>query len=239
MEDQEIVIINGRKAILGPEIPLDPLNPDHYDKNKYVIKNGDVATHTKMVMEHLKNESVELQLAGFFHDVGKYDTWALKENGRIGAHGHDKVGAEITERILQRLKFSNEQIIHIVSLVSDHMKAHKVDEMKKSTLRRLIAQPHFDDLVKLLEADCAGSNGDLSEVTRLIQKRDEMQEDLKNYRQLPPPLVSGKDLIELGMKPGPQFKLILDACMDKQLEGTILTKEEGINFVIESKLFAM
>ena len=229
MEDQEIVIINGRKAILGPPEPLDPNNPDHYDKSKYVIKNGSVDIHTKMVMECLKDGSIELMLGGMFHDVGKFDTFALKENGRIGAHGHDKVGAEITEKVLRRLKFSNEQIEHVTTLVENHMKGHHASEMKKSTLRRYIAQPHFEDLLRLTEADALSSNKDTSE-TDYIKSR---VEEFKDWKELPPPLVSGRDLIDLGLKPGPNFKILLDACMDRQLEGSITTKEEGISLVRE------
>ena len=188
---------------------------------------GSVDIHTKLVMEQLKDGSVELILGGMFHDVGKFDTFGIKENGRIGAHGHDKVGAEITENVLRRLKFSNEQIEHVVTLVENHMKGHHASEMKKSTLRRYIAQPHFNDLLRLTEADALSSNKDTSEIDYIRSHIEEF----KDWKELPPPLVTGRDLINLGLKPGPNFKTILDTCMDKQLEGSIVTKEDGISLV--------
>lgn len=188
---------------------------------------GSVDIHTKMVMENLKDGSIELILGGMFHDVGKFDTFAIKENGRIGAHGHDKVGAEITGNVLRRLKFSNEQIDHVTALVENHMKGHRASEMKKSTLRRYIAQPYFDDILRLTEADAMSSNKDVSEINYIKNHIEEF----KDWKELPNPIISGKDLIELGLKPGPKFKILLDACMDKQLEGSFVTKEDGIIFL--------
>ena len=182
-----------------------------------------------MILETLKDESFELQMAALLHDIGKFETFEEKPDGTIGAHGHAEVGAVKAEEILRKLKFSNDQIVHITALVGDHMKAHHCMDMKKSTLRRLIAEPHFDDLIKLAEADDGASKKDFRAVKFLKQKRSEFASEIK----LPDPLVKGADLISLGLKPGPQFKELLETIMNAQLEGTVSTKEDGLKLVRE------
>jgi len=228
-DEKDIIIVNGRRAILGPEEPLDGKNPDHYDKTKYVIsKLGDALTHTKLVMEALKNESFEVQLAGMLHDVGKFSTLSIDESG-IHAFGHAETGAQETEALLRRLKFSNEQIDQIVFAVRNHMKLHSVSEMNKSTLRRLVAEPHFDIVKKVSTADVAGSNKDFGEIELLERKIQEFNAEPK----LPDPIIKGRDLIDLGLKPGPLFKEILQKIMDAQLEGVVTNFDEGIFLVKE------
>jgi len=189
---------------------------------------GDVLTHTKLVLEMLKDESFELQCAALFHDIGKADTFR-EENGIISAHGHAELGAEQAEGILKRLKFSNDQITHITALVRDHMKVHSCMDMKTSTIRRLIAELHFPDLIRLAEADDAASRKDFKAITFLKGKQIEFASEVR----LPTPIVKGADLIAMGLKPGPMFRDILGSVMNAQLEGRFITKEEGISLVKE------
>ena len=209
-------------------IDFDPTNPEHLDPTKFQIIPGDALTHTKLVMESLKNESFEVQMAGMLHDIGKHDTLSIDEKG-IHAFGHAEEGAQEAEELLKRLKFSNDQIEQIVFAVRNHMKLHSVSEMNKSTLRRLVAETHFDTLKKVSTADVAGSNKDFSEIELLERKVQEFNAEPK----LPDPIVKGKDLIALGLKPGPMFKEILQKVMDAQLEGLVTNFDEGISLVKE------
>jgi tRNA nucleotidyltransferase/poly(A) polymerase len=222
----DLLVSTGLMEVILPEVAVlvgCTQNPKFHPE-------GDVFTHTKLVMEHLKDESFELQMAGMLHDIGKFDTWQLDELGDIRSHGHDHIGAFKAQLILERLKFSNEQTTHIVSLIRDHMKVHAGADMKRSTLRRLIAQPHFVDLVKLGLADIEASNNHFDSIDFIIRKAAEFGAETK----LPDPLVTGKDLIDLGLKPGPNFKILLQAVMDLQLEGIITTKEEGLTQIREA-----
>lgn len=187
---------------------------------------GDVLTHTIMVMENLKDEHPLLQLAAMFHDIGKPAT-KEERDGRITNRGHASVGRELAEKRMKELKFSNEEIELVTSLVHHHMKGHVAPHMRKSNLKRLLAQPWAEELVKLAMADQEGSHGDTDGAEFLKEKFETWEpEEIK-----PEPLITGHDLMELGFKPGPIFSHILDAVSTEQLEGLLTSKFSAINYV--------
>lgn len=186
---------------------------------------GTVLEHTTRVMEHLVNERPMLQLAGILHDIGKPATSAVNETGDIITHGHDEVGAKIAREIMTRLKFSNDEIEYVADMVAEHMKYHFVRSMKKSSLKRYMALPYFDDLTKLSRADISSASKDFSSLEYIEQKKKEWKpEEIKPKNTL----INGDDLINLGFKPGPIFKTILSVIEDGQLEGKLKTKEEAL-----------
>jgi poly(A) polymerase len=186
----------------------------------------DTLVHTIMVMENLKDEHPLLQLAAMFHDVGKPTTMEVRD-GRITNRGHASVGKEMTEKRMRELKFSNDEIDLVASLVHHHMKGHVAPHMRKSKLKRLLAEPWAEMLIKLAMADQKASHGDTNGAEFLKEKFETWEpEEIK-----PEPLVNGHDLIELGFKPGPIFSKILDTVSDEQLEGNLNTREEAIAFV--------
>jgi len=189
---------------------------------------GDVFFHTCLVLDMLedaKKNNPEVAYGALFHDVGKPPTFTKTD--RIRFNRHEYVGASITQKICRRLKFSNKQTATVTSLVKEHMKFTNVDKMKKSTFKKFISIENFEDHLALHKADCLGSHGDLSLYDHTLQKMDE----LKNEPIKPKPLVTGDDLILLGLNPGPQFKNILSEIFDEQLEGNIDSKEKGIELV--------
>lgn len=192
---------------------------------------GDVLTHTVKVLKLMPDANVNLAWAALLHDVGKPDTTIEEENGRITSKEHEKVGAEIAEKILDRLKFSNEDKEHILFLVRNHMKPMVADRMKLSKVKKLVAEPYSEDLMLLAICD-ANSTGkedvDLKGITRMKDVANSPAEIAK-----PEPLLTGKDLIEMGFKPGPVFKEILDHVYSEQLEENIETKEEAKEVVKE------
>lgn len=195
---------------------------------------GDAWEHTIRVLESLpKDASDELIWAAFLHDIGK-PKCSKKEDGVIRSHGHAKDGAVIAEEILIRLKFSNKFIDRVVALVRNHMKPFDGPDMKKSTIRRLLAKDYFDELIELAKADCAGTEkpsggDDFKSVDRWIVAFDKVKKELKDVVELPPPLISGNDLIRLGFIPGPIFKEILDRVSTLQLDGEIVDKDGALN----------
>jgi len=183
---------------------------------------GDVWTHTKLALDTLSNPTFELALAVLLHDIGKPPT--LVRADRIRFNNHDHVGADMAARIADRLKLSNEQKDLVVWLVQKHLAFLQWELMRSSTLKRLLGHDHIDDLLKLVRADTLGSMADDKYVDKLLALRASYKaEELK-----PPPLVTGKDLIEMGYKPGPGFKQALTDLMDAQLEGTIADKNAAL-----------
>ena len=186
---------------------------------------GDVFVHTCLVLDMLEKEVEEnatLAFGALFHDIGKPSTFT--ETDRIRFNRHEYVGANMTDKICKRLKFSNKQSNEIKSLVSEHMKFGNVKDMKKSTFKRFISIDNFDLHLKLHKADCLASHGDLSLYDFTVNKIEE----LSNEPIKPKPIINGDDLISLGLNPGPEFKDILSQIFDEQLEGNLKTKEDGM-----------
>jgi poly(A) polymerase len=183
---------------------------------------GDVWTHTKLALDTLKEPTFELALAVLLHDIGKPPT--LVNADRIRFNNHDRVGADMTARIADRLKLSNEQKDRVVWLVQKHLAFLQWELMRPSTLKRLLASDFIGDLLKLVRADTLGSKADDTYVDKLESLRSSMKvEELK-----PPPLVTGNDLIAMGYPPGPRFKEALTQLMDAQLEGTVADRDSGM-----------
>ncbi|MDO8640850.1 MAG: CCA tRNA nucleotidyltransferase [Nitrosarchaeum sp.] len=199
------------KTLIGVEQPVD-FHPE-----------GDVFQHTILALEQLsKDASPELLLGMLLHDIGKPATFKIAE--RIRFDGHDDRGVEIADRILKRLKFSNETIERVKALIANHMRFAHVKKMRVSKLKRFINMPFFDEHIAIHRADCLSSHGGLDNVDFVIEQRDSFPpEELK-----PPRIITGHDLIAMGFKQGPIFKKILTEIEDMQLENVIKTREEAI-----------
>jgi poly(A) polymerase len=191
---------------------------------------GDVFVHTRKMVELLPQVELpaSLVLSVLFHDIGKPGTYSYDPaEGRIRFSGHDTLGAQMTEELMTRLRFPRKEIDATVTAVECHMAFKDVQKMRVSRLKRFMARPGFDEEMELHRVDCTSSHGDLSNYTFLQEKADEFAHE----PLIPPPLVSGKDLIALGLKPGPRFREILDAVESRQLEGAFNSREEALEWV--------
>ena len=189
---------------------------------------GDVFRHTRLMLDLLPDEvSLPLVLSVLFHDIGKPPTSSVDEAGRIRFNGHDRLGAEMTEALMQRLRFSRAEIDATVEAVRQHMVFKDVPNMRVAKLKRFMARPTFADELELHRVDCVSSHGMLDNYEFLQRKRAEFA----NEPIIPPPLVKGDDLIALGMKPGPQFGEILEAVETRQLEGELRDRDEALAWV--------
>ena len=189
---------------------------------------GDVFRHTRLMLELLPEKvSLPLVLSVLFHDIGKPPTSTVDHDGRIRFNGHDRVGAEMTEAIMQRLRFSRSEIDATVEAVRQHMVFKDVPNMRVAKLKRFMARPNFADELELHRVDCASSHGMLDNYEFLQRKHTEFA----NEPIIPPPLVRGDDLIAMGMKPGPRFREILDAVETQQLEGELSDRAEALAWV--------
>jgi len=189
---------------------------------------GDVFVHTRLMLSLLPPEvSVPLVFSVLLHDTGKPGTFRRDETGRIRFNGHESVSAEITTNIFERLRFSNAETDETVVGVKNHMSFKDVKNMRVATLKRFLARPTIEDEMELHRVDCLGSHGLLDNHEFLRAK----QVEFSNAPLIPPPLITGRDLISSGYKPSPLFKKILDSVESMQLEGTITTPEEALAWV--------
>jgi poly(A) polymerase len=189
---------------------------------------GDVFRHTRLMLDLLPEKvSLPLVLSVLFHDIGKPPTSSVDNDGRIRFNGHDRVGAEMTEAIMQRLRFSRAEIDATVEAVRQHMVFKDVPNMRIAKLKRFMARPNFADELELHRVDCVSSHGMLDNYEFLQRKQTEFASE----PIIPPPLVRGDDLIALGMKPGPRFREILDAVETQQLEGELSDRDEALAWI--------
>jgi poly(A) polymerase len=133
----------------------------------------------------------------------------------------------MAEEICHRLHFSNDETKQIMALVANHMRFGDVERMKQSTLKRFMRLPKFEEHLELHRLDCLSSHRNLS-LYNFVRDRLE-HSSAEEIR--PTPLLTGEDLIQLGYKPGPEFRSILSAIEDAQLEGSLRNREEALAFV--------
>ena len=195
---------------------------------------GDVWVHTMLLLEKLKpGASPTLAWGALLHDIGKPATFRppdpKKPGDRIRFDGHVEVGVRMAEEILRRLRFSNEDTEQIVALVKNHMRFGDVLQMRESTLKRFLRLPGFDEHLALHWMDASSAHGDLQ--LYVFAKQHYEATPVETMR--PSLLVTGKDLIAAGYHPGPEFKTMLEAAEDAQLEGRVATTEDGLAVVRE------
>jgi tRNA nucleotidyltransferase/poly(A) polymerase len=189
---------------------------------------GDVFEHTRLMLRLLPAKvSVPLVFSVILHDVAKPVTAQVDVTGRIRFNEHDRIGAAMTEQIMERLRFSRAEIDATVEMVRQHMVFKDVPKMRVAKLKRFMARPTFDEELELHRVDCESSHRMLGNYEFLLRKRKEFA----NEPIIPPPLVRGDDLIALGLKPGPKFGEILEAVETRQLEGTLNDRQEALEWV--------
>ncbi|HZT70076.1 MAG TPA: CCA tRNA nucleotidyltransferase [Terriglobia bacterium] len=186
---------------------------------------GDVWTHTMMMLEQLHEPTPTLALGVLLHDVGKPRTFSVRE--RIRFDNHVEVGAKMAEEICRRLRLSTRDTERVVELVRHHLRFKDFPRMKRSTQIRFLRMDGFREHLELHRLDCIASHGNLDNY--LLAR--EMLNKISEQEIKPARLISGNDLIAHGYRPGPLFKQILQAVEDAQLEGEIRTPEDALSLV--------
>jgi tRNA nucleotidyltransferase (CCA-adding enzyme) len=200
---------------------------------------GDVWIHTLHCMDAFARErtadpweELVVGLAVLCHDLGKPATTTF-EGGRVRSRGHDVAGAAPTRTFLARLACQDDLIEQVVALVVHHL--HPADLYKSGSkdaaVRRLArCVGRIDRLVRVARADRWGRPplpfDGFPEGDWLLERARRLGVEAAKPR----PLVLGRHLMELGLAPGPQFKPILSACYEAQIDGEFTTVEEGIAF---------
>jgi tRNA nucleotidyltransferase/poly(A) polymerase len=187
---------------------------------------GDVWTHTLMMLEGLPaGTPLPLALGVLLHDVGKPATFRIAE--RIRFDGHVEAGIDVARVLLNRLRYSNDEITQVEALIANHMRFKDLPNMRESKVKRFLRMSGFDQHLELHRLDCSCSSGHLENYEFAKAKLSELPpETLK-----PEPLITGRDLIAEGYPPGPRFSKILAFLEDAQLEATITNKSEALRLL--------
>ncbi|MFT5124268.1 MAG: putative nucleotidyltransferase with HDIG domain [Kiritimatiellia bacterium] len=189
---------------------------------------GDVWTHTRIMLNIAAKEkrTLPLMYGILFHDIGKPATFKIGPGtdgvDRIRFDGHDSLGAQMAEDIMRRLKLPNDVREGAVTLVARHMKFMAVPDMRASTLRKFAGGAYFADEMELHRVDCTSSHGLLGNYVFM----QELLDQYANEPVLPDPLVGGREIIALGVAPGPEVGRWKQFAFDLQLEDEALTRDD-------------
>jgi poly(A) polymerase len=210
---------------------------------------GDVFQHTKLMLDlmsaaactavapyHDQTEAarvdprppearIVLALAVLLHDVGKPPTFERAPD-RIRFHEHDKIGAEMAQNILRRLRFPNDVIEKVCICVGEHMRIRNVQMMRPAKSKRILARETFADELELHRLDCLTSHGNIANYEFLRAKAAELPPEVLK----PAPLVTGHDLLALGFAPGPLLGQVLRELEELQLEERMQSREEALTY---------
>lgn len=204
---------------------------------------GDVWQHTLQVVDicagfkkHSRDPEV-LMFAALLHDLGKPATTCIR-NGKITAYGHDLEGEKLARIFLNQLNASKSLTAGVCKLVREHM--HPIllyksrEQVSDKAIRKLVNRVNVRELLLLAEADFKGrgKERDFAPVQEWLM--DRISRLGLDPEQGITPYVQGRDLIALGLKPGTNFRKILDQCFEMQLEGK--SRQEILEWVEQSLL---
>jgi poly(A) polymerase len=222
----ELLDESGLLAVLLPEVTRmkGVAQPPQYHPE------GDVWIHTRMLLDGLPPQPTPtLAWAVLLHDIGKPPTFVSAERtgDRIRFDGHAEIGARMAAAICRRLRFSTDDTQQIETLVAQHLRFKDAFGMRQSTLKRFVRQDRFDEHLALHRLDCLASHGKLDAYT-FVQNfiAETPPEQVRPAR-----LVTGEDLKQMGFRPGPQFKEILSAIEEAQLDGRLHERDAALQFV--------
>lgn len=203
----------------------------------------DVGHHTLKVMEAVPATTV-LRYTALFHDIGKPQCKTTDDNGVDHFYGHPEASAKLAETIMRRLKMDNDTIEQVCRLVRNHDYGLSGKGPGIKSFRKFIAQlgaEYFEDYLAIRKGDMAGqSDCNLEQRKYVIAHMQEMYAEIMEQKQclkMSELAVGGKDLIELGVKPGPDMGRILKDLLNRVLDTPELnTREQLLAIVKESYL---
>jgi poly(A) polymerase len=186
---------------------------------------GSVFNHLCLMLKQLPPDAPpSLPWAVLLHDVAKPLTASRDAtSGSIHFYEHEKIGATMAAGILERLRFPRKQTEEIADAVRFHMQFKDAQKMRKSTLRRMMLRETFPLELQLHRLDCLGSHGRMDTHDFLVAQTVE----LASQPEIHPPLLTGADLIALGIKPGKQMGALLNEIREKQLQDELKTADEA------------
>jgi poly(A) polymerase len=219
----------------------------------------DVLSHTLLMIEKIlwasdwiaqngrrislnQDDWLSLYYAALFHDLGKQDTYSDDEKGRVHFYHHESFSCQRTEKIMERLRFSNPMRNRILRLIQNHMRIlNLTQETKETALKRLVNQMTEETPLLVLHtlADKEASRGILSiQIDEVVNAHCLRILELFEEKDIvhPPSLITGHDVMALGYSSGPRVGHILNLIRKKQVEGEIKTREEALE-VLQSEFW--
>ena len=176
---------------------------------------GDVFEHTMLVIDAAARlrgraeEPLNFMLSALLHDLGKCVATQVQEDGRITAYGHEVLGLELVERQLRRITNCERTLRYVRNQAELHMRPNMLygaQSRKKKTRQLFDMSLCPNDLILLSRADASGK---LDEPYR-EENEVWLRERLEDYHsRLKQPVVTGQDLIDAGLRPGPDFAALL------------------------------
>jgi len=215
-----------------PELPALRLEQDPVQRHK------DVLRHTLAVVDRLEPDPV-LRLAGLLHDIGKPSTRQITPEG-VSFHHHEVVGARMAEQRLRELRYPNDVVDAVRSLVELHLRFHGYgDGWTDAAVRRYVrdAGPLLDRLNQLTRADCTTRDPKRSE--RFARLQDELEERIarlaeqENLESMRPPLDGRQVMERLGIEPGPLVGEALAFLMEIRMERGEIPEDEAYELLDE------
>ncbi|MEN6519892.1 MAG: HDIG domain-containing metalloprotein [Armatimonadota bacterium] len=200
----------------------------------------DVWTHTLKALEILPEDSeLHLRLAALFHDIGKPATRSIDGEGQVHFYTHQHVGANITRKVLSRLRYPNEITARVVKIIDMHLRVGEYDEeWKDAAVRRLIrdAGPDLDALITLTHADKSAANMSMPSVDldKLRQHIEKVKSETDVEAMASP--LTGREIMDiLGIEPGALVGEIKDYLTNEVIEGRLKQwdKDHAKKIVIE------
>ena len=206
-----------------------PQNPAYHPE-------GDVFEHTMLVLDSaaaLREQAqwpLGFMIAALTHDLGKLEATQIQPDGRITAYGHEVQGMALCEGQLRRLTNNKKLIEYAVNMMWLHMRPNmlaKAKSKKKKTRQMFDMSVCPEDLILLSRADATGKQDEPYDP----HNEAFLRERLADYRQvLTRPMVTGQDLIEAGLRPGPRFSVYLSRARMLHFSG--LTRERALAQVL-------
>jgi poly(A) polymerase len=191
---------------------------------------GDVYRHTYLMLSMLPGGCAETLAFGvLFHDIAKPQTLVIGADGKMTYYGHTDLGARMAADILQRLRRPRAIQLRVAYLVHNHLRMMMAPRMRRATLKRMLAEEGFEELLELSLLDTLASSSALGFYHFCLRALATMSAaEIRPTR-----LITGDDLIAAGFTPGPTFKRILLEVDDHQLDGTLKTREDALRYVRE------
>ena len=191
---------------------------------------GDVYRHTRLMLSMLPRGCAEtLAFGALFHDIAKPQTLVIEADGKMTYYGHTDLGGRVATYILQRLRRPRTVQVRVAYLVHNHLRMMMAPRMRRATLKRMLAEEGFEELLDLSLLDTLASGSALGFYHFCRRAMATMSE----AEIRPPRLITGDDLIAIGFPAGPGFKHILHEVEDHYLDGTLKTRDEALQYVLE------
>lgn len=223
----DLLVESGLAAVVIPEVLALPgcAQPPNFHPE------GDVYRHTRLMLGMLgRGCSETLAFGALLHDIAKPRCFKIDGHGKMTYYGHTEIGARMAAELMRRLRRSRFVQDRVSYLVRDHLRLCMAPRMRPATLKRMITEDGFDELLELALYDALASSSYLG-FYHLCRRA---LAALGAAPARPPRLIGGGDLIAMGFRPGPEFKTILREIEDLQLDGALATRDQALAFVREN-----